>query len=103
MVNQQRAQSAGLRCSGERPIASVNGAIDTERARDAGGAGLCLRTARAWPQPMTGLGVLLLVAGVLWALRVRLEALAAEGMRGEGAAGLRRRSSRLAARCCFWC
>jgi drug/metabolite transporter (DMT)-like permease len=32
-----------------------------------------------WPQPLTLLGVALLVAGVMWALRVRPEPLAAEG------------------------
>lgn len=32
-----------------------------------------------WPQPLTVLGVLLLVAGVLWALRVRPEPLAGAG------------------------
>lgn len=35
-----------------------------------------------WPQPLTLLGVALLVAGVLWALRVRPEPLAAEGHAG---------------------
>jgi drug/metabolite transporter (DMT)-like permease len=32
-----------------------------------------------WPQPLTVLGVALLVAGVLWALRVRPEPLAGAG------------------------
>jgi drug/metabolite transporter (DMT)-like permease len=35
-----------------------------------------------WPQPLTLLGVALLVAGVLWALRVRPAPLAAEGHAG---------------------
>ncbi len=35
-----------------------------------------------WPQPSTLAGIMLLVAGVLWALRVRPEPLAAEGHAG---------------------
>jgi drug/metabolite transporter (DMT)-like permease len=34
---------------------------------------------RQWPEPLTLLAIALLVAGVLWALRVRPEPLAAEG------------------------
>ena len=35
-----------------------------------------------WPQPVTVLGILLLIAGVAWALRARPQPLAAEGHAG---------------------
>ena len=61
----------------QRLPTTLVGAAD--RLRDAVGAGLRLRAARRGAGPVTLAGIALLVAGVMWALRVRPEPLAAEG------------------------